>query len=439
MKRDPRIVLGDEGPVRIARRFSSDELAAIATTRPHTPRSTHARDVARRVAAIIVGLAVLAAVAGATTGPVTAQIEAPQRGTPLAAVWLDVGETAAVDVSSAFVGPVDSYSARSQDATAVSFSIAGSTLSLGAVAVGVAFIEIKATNAAGSTRQWIGVAAGIPRPTAAASVAPADQYEGSAERSATTDVSAGDDSRPLGIAVAAQAFCHGSHTEDMRSDGIDTNTALIDRDWVAGFRLAYSVVGGKPPYSISSPAATGAVSDPSGLLEVACAIPAPDAGKGNTQRYYQYRTGPTTIGVQARDAGGTIVNAVAVIHVSHAVFVAHADGSTSDILQVPGLENPAESYVLATPTASTLVTLAPGLDIRFERLDTEDIAHFADRNYGWEVRLDWITGREVGRTTGTVPDTNPLIVRTSPPFNIEDAEDMSPADPGWEDPTASDE
>ena len=397
------------------------------------------RAVARLPTCALVGLSVLALGAGAFAGAAGAQIEAPQRGAPFEAVWMDVGDVAEVDISPGFVGVVDSYRASSQDDTAVSFSITGSILSLRAVAVGVAFIEITASNTAGSTRQWIGVASGIPRPTAVARAAPADQHRGAADDSATTAVSGSDESQPLGIALAAQAFCHGSHTEELRPIGIDPSTAFVGRDQVSGFRLSYSVVGGQPPYAISSPAATGAVSDPSGLLDVACAIPAPLVGEGNAQRYYHYRTGPTASVVEVRDAAGTLVSAEAAIHVSDSVSVLHDDGSSSRVLRVPGLENPAGSYVLATPTASTLVTLAPGLDIRFERLDTEGIAHFADRNYGWQIRIDWLTGREVGRTTGTIPDINPLIVDTYPPSDGDDTEEMGEPVPGWVDPTASDE
>ena len=126
-----------------------------------------ARAAASALTRALVAVAVLAVGTGAAAGSASAQVEASQRGAPFAVVWMTVGDVVVVDVSSGFVGPIDSYSARSDNAGTVLPSTAGSIVSLTAVGEGVAFVEVTATNAGGSLSQWIGVvsAAGAP-PTA---------------------------------------------------------------------------------------------------------------------------------------------------------------------------------------------------------------------------------------------------------------------------------
>ena len=72
-------------------------------------------------------------------------------------MWLSVGEVREVDVSAAFSGLVDSYTASSDNTAAVSVSVTGSVVRLTSVAAGVAFVEVRAGNAGGSASQWIGV------------------------------------------------------------------------------------------------------------------------------------------------------------------------------------------------------------------------------------------------------------------------------------------
>ena len=401
---------------------------------------TRAKAGASRVAGAIVAFAVLAVSTGAAAG---AQVEAPQRGEPFAVVWMTVGGVVEVDVSSGFVGSIESYSARSDNAGTVLLSTAGSIVSLTAVGEGVAFVEVTATNAGGSLSQWIGVvsAAGAPPtatgdgqdvvgPPADESTIPDDDPPADSAPLAADDPRA-DDASPLGIAVAAPAFCYAPKAGEMHEEGFDSDSALADRARVGKFDLSYSVVGGRPPFVIASPSLGGTTSARSGVLELACAYPAPRVAESTSQQYYEFRVGPVTLAIEVSDADGQTARAELVVHMSTGtVRVNNADGTESAVLEVLGLTDPGRSYVLGTPTAWTLVALAPGLNIRFERLDTEDVAHFADPDTGWEVRLDWITGTEVGRTAGAIPETNPLILGTWQIPNDDDVRDMSPGDEG---------
>ena len=393
---------------------------------------------------VVGGLAALAALAAswALAGDaVSAQVEPPGRGEPIETVWFSVGVVREVDVSAAFVGPVDSYTATSDNEAAVSVSLAGSVVSLTAAGAGVAFVEVRAVNEGGSVSQWIGVVS-----TAAAEeddgvvddgvvddgvvddgVVDDDENEatpsdnGSARNGDETAVEAGGVSSPLAIALVAQAYCQPSDV-DMMSDE-ERAIFRIEPSAVARFGVTYAVIGGQPPYSITSPDAAETASDPSGVLQVACAVPDPVSPDGD--RLYLAGARALAIAVEVSDAAGETASAKVIMQMaSGSSAVSNGDGTRTEWVYVPGIAQPGHTYVLGTPTAWARVRLAPSLALRFEQLDGEGIAHFADRELGWEVRLDWITGTEVGRTTGVVPETNPAILGIEV---IRPSSDMSPA------------
>ncbi len=111
----------------------------------------------RQVLGGFAALAALAASWALAGDAVSAQVEPPGRGEPIETVWFSVGDVREVDMSAAFVGPVDSYTATSDNEAAVSVSLAGSVVSLTAAGAGVAFVEVRAVNEGGSVSQWIGV------------------------------------------------------------------------------------------------------------------------------------------------------------------------------------------------------------------------------------------------------------------------------------------
>ena len=197
-------------------------------------------------------------------------------------------------------------------------SAAGSIVSLTAVTAGVAFVEVTATNDAGSVSQWIGVVA----------AAAAEGDDDAANEAAPSDSGAARDGDEAAV-----------------ESGVDSS--------------------------------------------------------------------PLAIAVEVSDAAGETASATVIVQTASGSFgVDNGDGTLTMWVDVPGIAQPGHTYVLGTPTAWTRVTLAPSLALQFEQLDLEGIAHFADRELGWEVRLDWVTGSEVGRTTGVVPETNPAILRT---------------------------
>ena len=391
--------------------------------------------------AALAALAALAASWALAGDAVSAQVEPPGRGEPIETVWFSVGDVREVDMSAAFVGPVDSYTATSDNEAAVSVSLAGSVVSLTAAGAGVAFVEVRAVNEGGSVSQWIGVVS-----TAAAEeddgvvddgvvddgvvddgVVDDDENEatpsdnGSARNGDETAVEAGAVSSPLAIALVAQAYCQGS-AEDMMTEE-ERENFRIEPSAVARFGVTYAVIGGEPPYAVTSPDVVETASGPSGVLQVACAVPDPASSDGD--RLYLGGARALAIAVEVSDAAGETASATLIVRMARGTtYLDNGDGTLTVWVSVPGIAQPGHTYVLGTPTAWARVRLAPSLALRFEQLDGEGIAHFADRELGWEVRLDWITGAEVGRTTGVVPETNPAILGIEV---IRPSSDMSPA------------
>ena len=367
--------------------------------------------------AALAALAALAASWALAGDAVSAQVEPPGRGEPIETVWFSVGDVREVDMSAAFVGPVDSYTATSDNEAAVSVSLAGSVVSLTAAGAGVAFVEVRAVNEGGSVSQWIGVVS-----TAAAEeddgvvddgVVDDDENEatpsdnGSARNGDETAVEAGAVSSPLAIALVAQAYCQGS-AEDMMTEE-ERENFRIEPSAVARFGVTYAVIGGEPPYAVTSPDVVETASGPSGVLQVACAVPDPASSDGD--RLYLGGARALAIAVEVSDAAGETASATLIVRMARGTtYLDNGDGTSTESVFVPGIAQPGHTYVLATPSAWVRIRLAPSLALRFEQLDEEGIAHFADRELGWEVRLDWITGAEVGRTTGVVPETNPAIL-----------------------------
>ena len=364
---------------------------------------------------VVGGLAALAALAAswALAGDaVSAQVEPPRRGEPIETVWFSVGDMREVDISTAFVGSVDAYTATSDNEAAVSVSWAGSAVSLTAEGAGAAFVEVRAFNEGGSVSQWIGAVS-----TAAAEedegavdddeneAAPPDN--GSARNGDEMAVEAGGVSSPLAITLVAQAYCLPTDVNMMSEE--ESAIFRIEPSAVARFGVTYAVIGGQPPYSVTSPEAAETASGPSGVLQVACAVPDPATDGGN--RLYLADAGALAIAVEVSDATGETASVTLIVQMaSGTTYLDNGDGTLTEWVSVPGIAQPGHTYVLGTPTAWARVTLAPSLALRFEQLDQEGIAYFADRELGWEVRVDWITGAEVGRTTGVVPETNPAIL-----------------------------
>ena len=387
----------------------------------------------RRAVALCAGLGVAALGLVLPASTIAAQVEPPQRGAPFESVWFSVGDVWEVDASSAFVGSVDSYTATSDNEAAVSASVAGSVVRLTGVTAGVAFVEVRASNAGGSASQWIGVISRAPDPPAGAvddapertpddseDMLPVEDDDlppdaGDAVGNASDGSVVGDDAPPPAIALVSQAWCFTREMHGMFMGETDELPPL-DRNEVERFSLSYGVVGGRPPYVVTSPDAYEAASGREGVLRIACGIPTSSSANPGERAYKPRDAGPLTITVSVTDADGATGSAEVVVVMSPgALSFIRSDGVCREIVEVPGMEKPGYNYVLGTPTAWTLVTLAPSLDLRFEGLDGIGIATFADRETGWEIRLDWLTGAEVSRTVGEFPDTDPAILSEREP------------------------
>ena len=374
-------------------------------------------------------LGVFAAGSALAGGVVSAQVEPPQRGEPFEIVWLSVGDVLDLDASAAFAGSVDSYTAISDNAAAVSASMTGSVVRLTAVTAGVAFVEVRAGNVGGSATQWIGV---VSRAVVGQGEDPerdADDAEdmlplenedpppeagGAGDNDSDRSVT-GDDAPPLAIALVSQAWCFTWEMHGMFM-GEGEELPPLSRNEVERFSLSYRVVGGRPPYVVTSPDAYAPASSETGVLRIACGIPTSSSAGPGDRTYLPRDAGPLRITVSVTDADGATANAEVVIVMSPgALSFIRDDGLCRTIIEVPGMEKPGYNYVLGTSSAWTPVTLAPSLDLQFEGLDANGIATFADRDTGWEIQLDWLTGAEVARTVGEIPDTDPTVLSTRQP------------------------
>ena len=83
-------------------------------------------------------------------GPVAGQVSAPAEVDPVGVVWVLVGDTVEVDLSSAFAGAVDSYAAASSTPSTVTVSVSGSVVSLTSSTKSASRVNYSASNAAGT-------------------------------------------------------------------------------------------------------------------------------------------------------------------------------------------------------------------------------------------------------------------------------------------------
>ena len=370
---------------------------------------------------VLGGLAALAASWALAGDAVSAQVEPPRRGEPIETVWFSVGDMREVDMSTAFVGSADSYTATSDNEAVVRASVAGSVVSLTAVTAGVAFVEVTASNDAGSVSQWIGaVSAAVSTDDGDSGIAgdgglmteiddPVDIGVGDESlRDQTGEATGGDggtesedDLRPLAIILSSWAYCVVEQPGDVRS--YDDPDPVRDRSEVARFDVNYTVVGGRGPFVISSPHALFETTDESGVLQMACANPDPHV-EGPVYRVDLYD--PIDVWAEVTDADGNKASASMVVgRVVGRRHIDHGDGTVTVLPRVLRVENPENDYVVATPAVWTLVTLLPNVDLRFVSLSTGGIAHFADAGGGSAVWVDWTTATEMDRTIVVTGDT----------------------------------
>ena len=384
------------------------------------------RTVFRRLATpccAVMGLAVLVIV---PAGAISAALEPPRKGQALEFMWLTVGDVRELDVSAAFAGSVDSYTATSSNETVVGVSVAGSVVELSASAAGSASVEVRASNAAGSASQRFNVLTLAARPGRSDSaretgvedsardtgagddMLPLDGEEppGGAQAVDSPQAGAeppvvGSDSQPLRIVLSSFAYCRVERPGEVRS--YDDPDPVRSRHEVARFGVNYAVFGGRGPYVVSSPHALSGSTDESGVLQMACANPDPDAA-GPVYRLDLYN--PIDVRVEVTDADGTTASASMVVgRIVATRYIDHGDGTVSVLPRVLRVENPENDYVVATPAAWSLVTLLPNVDLRFAGLSTGGVARFADATGGSEVWVDWTTAAETDRRIVVTADT----------------------------------
>ncbi len=406
-----------------------------------------------RLARALVVVGVLAATLAHGGGVVHAQAEPPLVTTTtviLEVVWFSVGETQSVDVSPAFTGEVAAYTASSSNPAAVSVSVAGSVVSLTAVGPGIAFVEVRAENPAGSASQWIGLVSQGVRAQSDSGEGSADsatedaEQEDSTESAEQADSTEGAEDQPSGatgepppaITLSSRAYCAAERPGDVPGRDADDADPRRDRDEVVRFRVDYAVIGGRGPYTVTSPHASAGATAASGALRIAYANP--DSQRGSGYRLDTYD--PVRVVVEVSDAAGGTASAELTVELGLGTRVQRHGGNIRSLEPwVAGMEMPENNYVIATPAAQTLVTLVPNVALRFVELTGDGVAHFADAGGGSEVRVNWATGAIV-ETVVVVTEqtyahhydiTGPGIVVTAGalwPWEISPAPDAGEAD-----------
>ena len=381
-------------------------------------------------------------------GAVSAQELLPPRATSmvvvLEVVWFSVGETQNVDVSSAFVGEVDSYTASSNNPAAVSVSVAGSVLSLTAVGPGIAYVEVSAVNAAGSASQWIGLVAQRARAAeedstevaadssteSSTEVAADSPTEDSTESSEDQSSEAASESL-LAITLLSRAYCAAERPGEVPGRDPGDADPTRDRNEVVRFAVNYTVIGGRGPYTVTSPHASNSASAVSEALQIACANPDP-AGAASGYRLDTYD--PVAVVVEVTDAAGNTASADMTLELGLGTRRRNHGGNMRSIEPwVAAMERPEDNYVIATPTTSTLVTLVPNVDLRFVELSEDGVAHYADAGGGSEVWLDWATGAVVDSDVVVTDETYAHV------FDITTVESTAAALWPWEIPPQPDD
>ena len=188
---------------------------------------------------------------------------------------------------------------------------------------------------------------------------------------------------PLSVAVDSPGWCLGS-------EGV---LELGGRRGFGSVDVTYAVRGGVGPYTITSPAAPGAThSAPSGAITVSCARDGIDLLIDD----YSFldnvvEAGPKTVRVDVTDSVGATAYAEIVVEVAENAYTTEYND---------GIMCAGRTYVLGDPDPGdwVLITLPPGLYMRFRGLNPHGTAHFEEITTGSELVLDWHTGEELSRT-----------------------------------------
>ncbi len=294
---------------------------------------------------------------------------APTVAGALAPRTVAAGSAAAVDVAASFAGVVESYEATSSDESRLTVAVAGSVVSLTALSAGAVTVTVFAANSAGSASQTFDVAVVSGLEVAAAAPAYCLTGEG----------------RPVVVSSSAAGSAAGA------------GASTLGREGVASVEVAYTVSGGRGPYTVVvGVAAAGArLSLPAegvGAVEVSCARAGVNLNDV-AARANAVEAGPKTVRLAVRDADGATAAAEVTFTVAEDVYTTAYNGGTM---------RAGRTYVIGDPDAWALITLPAGLDLRFEGVSEVDgefeAGYFVDTASGSLVVLDWNTGAEVHRS-----------------------------------------
>ena len=351
------------------------------------------------------------------------------------------------DVTPLFSGPITSHSVSSGDTTIVEASLDETILVLRGIAEGTTTVTLTATGPGGSTPQTFTVNVGAAEPP----LLDAPTTVGTLDAAATVAVDA---TRQLDVAggfsgtvtrvipvtadAAIAAAIHDFNTTitltgvavgtttirvvAVNTGGITAQTLTVTvtgpptitatapshcltgegtpvtigpntgREGIATVDIAYEVIGGAEPFTITNDANNIAVTNPTGTISVPCTRPgidihnvAPDANA--------VESGPKTITLTITDNN----NETATTQITTQVV---EDAATTTENNGGGLQA-GKTYVIGDPDEWTLITLPAGLSLNFIGHDIinnrVDSVHFTHPQTGSILALDWTTGDEVFR------------------------------------------
>ena len=351
---------------------------------------------------------------------VSVAVSAPTRGDAPAAREIPARRAAAqVDVSGAFNGAVDTYTAASSDTSIVTTSVNGSVVTLNGVAAGAVTVTVTATNAAGSAAQTFAVTVTAAAPRAAGALAAQTLTAGG---TATVDVAA---------AFTGSVDTYRATSSDTAAVTATVNGSALTLTGVAEGRATVTVTAahstGRATQTIAvavepaAPQATGTLAAQTVTAGASATVDAAGAFSGAVDSYLVTSSNAAVLDVALAGSVVTLTG-VAAGTATVTVVAANRSGSAAQTLSVAVNLPPAPTLggPLASQTLQVTETLAADIAAGFKgRIDTYaatsgDTGTLTVAVDGPEVSL---TGVAVGSTTVTVTAIN-AAGRAARSFNV---------------------
>ncbi|MCY4103686.1 MAG: hypothetical protein OXG55_10580, partial [bacterium] len=347
-------------------------------------------------------------------------VSAPTRGDAPAAQQIPARAAAAqIDMSAAFNGNIDTYTATSSDTSVVTTSVNGPVLTLNGVTAGTATVTVTATNAAGSAAQTFAVTVNAAAPQAAGALAAQTLTVGG---TATVDVAA---------AFTGAVDAYSATSSDTAAVTVSTTGSVLTLTGVAEGRATVTVTAtnttGSATQTIAvtvapaAPQAAGALAAQTLTAGASATVDAAGAFSGTVDAYTVTSSNGAVLDIAL--AGSVItLTGVAAGTATVTVTAANVTGSATQTMSAtvnlppaPTLGAPLAAQTLQA-TETLTIDIAAGFNGRIDTYtatsgDTNKLTAAAD---GPEITL---TGVTAGTTTVTITAIN-AAGRAARSFNV---------------------